>query len=384
MGRSSPSGRAGAPRRPRRCASRRPSLVKMLERCRATVLLADDERRAAISALVPARGQGHEHLGLPVGETARAGRGRRAARRRPRHRARRRAGRRPAAPRRARVRRRRRRPGAVGLGEQQPDAAQSYGACSPARRGSGADSTAAPRRGVPRRAGARRATAGPRPRSPDWRNARRCPPARRPSWRAASTSPAASAISAWAAQQPGPGQRFGVSRGQRGAAVEAAAASARPWRRRSSASPGWGSRPELVGAAGRRPPPRARSPRRRWTARPAGSAPSAAAPTAKSASSAQTRAASRSASLPVALDLQDLGPVHPADAHERAAAGMRLAPARGRLRPLGGPAEVAELVAGRHQVAVDVAGPGRVHLSDEHRQHRLVQQGHTVARPAPA
>ena len=85
---------------------------------------------------------------------------------------------------------------------------------------------------------------------------------------------------------------------------------------------------------------------------------------------------------PGAPALQDLGAVDPADAGEQHGRGQAGQPAAGRLGPLGGPADVGQLVEGGHQVAVDVAGPPRAQLARQHGQHGLVQQGHPLGHPA--
>ena len=72
----------------------------------------------------------------------------------------------------------------------------------------------------------------------------------------------------------------------------------------------------------------------------------------------------------------------PADAGEQHRGGQAGDPAAGRLGPLGGPADVGQLVEGGHEVAVDVAGPPRVELARQHGQHGLVQQGHPLGHPA--
>jgi hypothetical protein len=74
--------------------------------------------------------------------------------------------------------------------------------------------------------------------------------------------------------------------------------------------------------------------------------------------------------------------VDPAEAPVQDGLGKALAPPRGRLGPLAGPAKVGQLVAGVHQVAVDRPGPERAQLVGERRQHGLVQQGHAIADPA--
>lgn len=82
--------------------------------------------------------------------------------------------------------------------------------------------------------------------------------------------------------------------------------------------------------------------------------------------------------LPGAGGLQDLRAVHSADAGEQHRRGERGQPLRRRLDPQPGPTQVAQLVAGRYQVAVDVSGPIRQQLPGEHGKHRLVEQGHAL------
>jgi hypothetical protein len=85
---------------------------------------------------------------------------------------------------------------------------------------------------------------------------------------------------------------------------------------------------------------------------------------------------------PGALAGHDLGAVDPADAGEQHGRRQAGQPAAGRLRPLGRPADVGQLVEGGHQVAVDVAGPLRAQLAREHGQHGLVQLGHPLGHAA--
>jgi hypothetical protein len=80
--------------------------------------------------------------------------------------------------------------------------------------------------------------------------------------------------------------------------------------------------------------------------------------------------------------LQDLGAVDPADAGEQHGRGQGGQPAAGRVRPLGGPADVGQLGEGGHQVAVDVAGPLRAELARADGQHGLVQPGQPLGDPA--
>jgi hypothetical protein len=74
------------------------------------------------------------------------------------------------------------------------------------------------------------------------------------------------------------------------------------------------------------------------------------------------------------VTLEQLGAVHPADAGIERRQRERIGPLPGGLGPLGGPAQVAELVAGIHQAAVDRAGPQRPELVGQRREHRFVEQ----------
>ena len=75
---------------------------------------------------------------------------------------------------------------------------------------------------------------------------------------------------------------------------------------------------------------------------------------------------------PLAAPLQGPRPMHPAQPREH---GERVAlgPARRRVRPLGHPPVVAELLAGADQAAVDLAGRVRPEPSLDCEQHRLVE-----------
>ena len=98
----------------------------------------------------------------------------------------------------------------------------------------------------------------------------------------------------------------------------------------------------------------------------------------------QTPSASPLGLLPLAADVEDLGPVHPADAGVQRRERQGVAPALRRLGPLAGPAEVDQLVAGAEEAAVDRARPHRLQLVGQRRQHRLVEQGESPRGPGPA
>ena len=85
--------------------------------------------------------------------------------------------------------------------------------------------------------------------------------------------------------------------------------------------------------------------------------------------------------LPRAAHLQHLRVVHPADARVERGQRQRVAPASGRLGPLGGPAQVAQLVARVHQAAVDRARPEQGELVGQRGHHGLVQQREPLGHP---
>ncbi len=85
---------------------------------------------------------------------------------------------------------------------------------------------------------------------------------------------------------------------------------------------------------------------------------------------------------PVAAQLQHLRPVHPAQPAEVVLRGHRRAPAHGRVRPLGGAAEVDAGHGLLKAQAVDPPGEEGGQLAGHGRAHRVVQQVEPVADPA--
>ena len=75
--------------------------------------------------------------------------------------------------------------------------------------------------------------------------------------------------------------------------------------------------------------------------------------------------------------LEHDGPVHPADAREDGERVL-LRPAHRGLGPLGGPVEVAELLAGADEAAVHLAGRVRAEPALDGEQHRLVEVAHAL------
>jgi hypothetical protein len=87
--------------------------------------------------------------------------------------------------------------------------------------------------------------------------------------------------------------------------------------------------------------------------------------------------------LPGTTHPKHLRAVDPADTQERAGSRHALAPAHGHLRPLARPAEVSQLLARPHEMAVDVARPSGIEFVGDGSHHRLVEQRHAVAHPPP-
>ena len=85
---------------------------------------------------------------------------------------------------------------------------------------------------------------------------------------------------------------------------------------------------------------------------------------------------------PRAVDLHDLGAMGEAAAAEGHHLGLPLAPARERVGPLLGPAQVVGLLAPRDDAAVDDAGDDRRQLLRGHGEHRLVQEGEALLHPS--
>jgi hypothetical protein len=85
--------------------------------------------------------------------------------------------------------------------------------------------------------------------------------------------------------------------------------------------------------------------------------------------------------LPGAAHLQHLRVVHPADARVERGQWQRVAPAAGRVRPLGRPPQVTQLVARVHQAAVDRARPEQGELVGQRGHHGLVQQREPLGHP---
>ena len=85
--------------------------------------------------------------------------------------------------------------------------------------------------------------------------------------------------------------------------------------------------------------------------------------------------------VPGPSHLEDLRPVHAADARVQRRHGQWLAPSAGGLCPLSGPPEIDQLVARIEQAAVDRACPRRLEVVGEGGQHRLVKQGQPLPHP---
>ena len=84
---------------------------------------------------------------------------------------------------------------------------------------------------------------------------------------------------------------------------------------------------------------------------------------------------------PVALPLEELGPMQPAEPGEHGER-MVLRPGSDRLQPLVRTAHVAELVTRAHQRAVDLAGHERAEPSLDGEEHRLVEVREAFTGPA--
>src|SRR5439155_23363836 len=84
---------------------------------------------------------------------------------------------------------------------------------------------------------------------------------------------------------------------------------------------------------------------------------------------------------PGTADLHHLGPMDPADALVQDRGRDSVAPVRRRLGPRCRPADVTQLVAGGHEVAVDVAGPQRRKAFGRRLQYAFVEQRRALLRP---
>ncbi len=76
---------------------------------------------------------------------------------------------------------------------------------------------------------------------------------------------------------------------------------------------------------------------------------------------------------PLTVKLHELGAVHEAAAGEGKQVGLPLPPARQGVRPLLGPPDLVDLLAGEDHAAVDDTGDDRMHLSRRNRHHCLVE-----------
>ena len=81
---------------------------------------------------------------------------------------------------------------------------------------------------------------------------------------------------------------------------------------------------------------------------------------------------------PGAAQLHDLGAMHQAVAAERDEIRLRVAPVRQRRRPLLRPTQIEDLLARLDHAAVDGPGDDLGHLVGHHRDHDLVEQGHSL------